>query len=538
MAGAKKKINKKEVTVGLKIPPKIMAEEKKKKFGELPKFKIEKKESFIVLPEKGKIDFRYPLMEPFVYARIKWDDTEGQLIYNVVEPTIDENDKKLYDRVVEALLEVLDVELSAMKITDEAIDYLEKTIKEILEEYEINISEKKFLRLMYYIYRNFVGLNEIEPMMNDPYIEDISCDGVNVPLFVIHRKYGSIKTNIVFKETKNLREMIVKLAERTGRFISYAEPLLDGSLPDGSRVQASFSKDITTRGPTFTIRKFVKEPISPIQLIESGTVSSDIMSYLWMAVESGASIIIGGGAGTGKTTVLNSLSMFIPHSHKIVSVEDTRELNLINENWIPAVSRTGFGKGLGEVTMFDLLKGSFRQSPDYVIVGEVRGEEAYVMFQGMAAGFPAMGTIHASRVDDIINRLKTPPINLSASLLETLDIVVIMIHARDISESARRMKEVVEIEAVDSKTGNARTNTSFSWNSSDDTFSYRDYSWFLQEVARLKGVSLNEVVEEMKVRKKLLEWMKKNKIKRFKEVSRMISDYYKNPKKVLEKAKL
>ncbi|MFQ6056496.1 MAG: type II/IV secretion system ATPase subunit, partial [Methanosarcinales archaeon] len=252
-------------------------------------------------------------------------------------------------------------------------------------------------------------MNEIEPLMNDPYIEDISCDGTNVPLYIVHRKYGSLKTNIIYSDEKKLQEFIVKLAERCGRFISYAEPLLDGSLPDGSRIQASFSKDVTTKGPTFTIRKFVEEPLSPIDLIKNKTVNSEVLAYLWLAVESGSSILIGGGAATGKTTFLNALSMFIPPTAKIVSIEDTRELNLMHENWIPSVARVGFAKGIGEVTMFDLLKESFRQSPDYVIVGEVRGKEAYVMFQGMAAGFPALGTMHAGKVDDIIYRLETPP---------------------------------------------------------------------------------------------------------------------------------
>ncbi len=160
-------------------------------------------------------------------------------------------------------------------------------------------------------------------------------------------------------------------------------------------MQASFSKDITTRGPSFTIRRFREEPMSPIDLINNRTISSEMLAYLWLAVESGASILVGGGAATGKTTFMNVLSMFVPPSAKIISIEDTRELNLTHGNWLPAVTRAAFAKGYGEVTMFDLLKESFRQTPDYVIVGEVRGQEAYVMFQGMAAGFPAMGTIHA-----------------------------------------------------------------------------------------------------------------------------------------------
>lgn len=298
--------------------------------------------------------------------------------------------------------------------------------------------------------------------MQDPYIEDISCDGTGIPLYIVHRRFGSIRTNIIFNDLKNLREFVVKLAERCGRFISYAEPLLDGTLPDGSRVQATFASDVTTRGPSFTIRKFVQEPFSPIDLLNKKTVNSDILSFLWLAVENEASILIAGGAGTGKTTLLNALLMFIPNEAKIISIEDTRELNLPHENWIPSVTRVGFAKGYGEVTMFDLLKEAFRQTPDYVIVGEVRGAEAYVMFQGMAAGIPAMGTMHAGRVEDVIYRLQTPPISLSPALIDTLDLVVVMSHAREKGESSRRTREIVEIESVDSVTGKGENQSSLS----------------------------------------------------------------------------
>jgi flagellar protein FlaI len=508
---------------------------KKKKELKLPKFKISKKE-LIVLPEGKEIDFEYSLIPPFASANLKWDKTNKELIYNLIEPDLIDKEKQLYEKIIEGLLEILDVELSSIK-KGNTISYLEEQVKKVITEYDLKVADKSFLKIMYYIHRNFVGLNEIEPLMQDPYIEDISCDGVNVPLYIVHRKYGSIKTNLIYKDGKQLQEFVTKLAERSGRFISYAEPLLDGSLPDGSRVQASFSKDITTKGPTFTIRKFVEEPLSPIDLINNGTVNSETLAYLWLAVESGASVLVAGGAATGKTTLLNVLSMFIPTTAKVISIEDTRELNLTHENWIPSVTRVGFAKGLGEVTMFELLKESFRQSPNYVIVGEVRGKEAYVMFQGMAAGFPAMGTMHAGKVEDVIHRLETPPINLSPTLIETLDVVVIMVHARTKGKTARRVKEIIEIESVDTKTGVARTNKVFNWLASEDKFEYRGYSWLLQELSKLRGTSINDLQKEIIKRKKILDYMKKKKMKHFKEVSKFISDYYKDPEKILKGVK-
>lgn len=525
----KKKVIKK---VNVKQKPSKRKEVVKKK---LSKFKVsEKTNKLIVLPEGKEIDFKYTLVENFAFAHLKWDKENKELVYNLEEPKLTNEEQKLYDQIIKGLLEILDIELSAIKKKEEAVSYIEEHVKKVVTEYNLNIKNDSFLKIMYFIYRNLIGLNQIEPLLRDPYIEDISCDGISIPLYIVHRKYGSIKSSIIYNDENDLREFIVKLAERCGRFVSYAEPLLDGSLPDGSRVQASFAGDVTTRGPSFTIRKFVEQPFSPIDLMNNGTANSDILSYLWMAVESGSSILVSGGAATGKTTFLNALSMFIPPAAKIVSVEDTRELQLPHNNWIASVTRTAFVKGYGEVTMFDLLKEAFRQSPDYVIVGEVRGQEAYVMFQGMAAGMPSIGTMHAGKVEDVIHRLETPPIDLSPTLLETLDIVIIMTHAKEKGENARRVKELVEIESVDPATGTARTNKVFNWLPSDDTFEYRGYSWLLQEIAKEKGVTIEDLQKEIANRRKVLDGMKKKGIANFKEVAKVLADYSKNPQSVLK----
>jgi len=483
-----------------------------------------------------KKDIKYSLIDELAYADIKWEEKENQFVYNVIEPKFSSEEQKIYSKMVSGLMEILDVELSAIKKKEEAQNYLQSQIKKVLEEYEIKISDETYIKILYFVQRNFVGLNEIEPLMQDPYIEDISCDGVGIPIYVVHRKYGSIKTNVVYNEDKELRGFVVKLAERSGRFISYAEPLLDGTLPDGSRVQATFAADVTTRGPSFTIRKFVQEPFSPIDLMNKKSVSGETLAYLWLSIENGASILVAGGAGTGKTTLLNALLMFVPNESKIITIEDTRELNIPHENWIPAVTRIGFAKGFGEVTMFDLLKEAFRQTPDYVIVGEVRGQEAYVMFQGMAAGIPAMGTMHAGRVDDVIYRLETPPINLSPTLIDTLDMVLVMIHAREKGESSRRLKEIVEIESVDPATGKVRSNQVYHWSASEDTYEFAGTSYFLQEIAAHKGIEVTSLFKELEKRKALLDWMQKKGMNKHKDVVRILTEYRKNPDKVLKDA--
>ncbi len=400
----------------------------------LGNFTVSEPNHLLILPEVEDvedIDIQYPLLQPFAYANIRWSDVENELIYRVVEPELNEEEEEVYEEITDALVELVDVKLSTVKTDDEAMDYLEDKIKQILKELDIQLSKSEFSKVMYYIYRNFIGLNKIEPLMHDPYIEDIGCDGTGTPLYLIHKKFGSMQTNIVYENENDLKEFIVKLAERCGRYVSYAEPLLDGSLPDGSRVQATYSEDVSTKGPNFSIRKFTEEPFSPTEMIDLGTVNAELLAYIWLCIENGVSVLICGGVASGKTSFLNAISLFIPEQDKIVSIEDTRELNLPHENWIPSQVRSGFGmssgeeKSYGEVDMYDLLRASFRQNPDYVIVGEVRGEEAYVMFQGMSS-IPGDEEVlvyndsHLKRkpIEDIDRSYKVPTVNPDTGRVE------------------------------------------------------------------------------------------------------------------------
>ena len=505
-------------------------------------FQVEIPKAFVELPpadDLAKIDVRYPLILPFAYAHVIWNPKEKQLNYFLEEPKLTEEEKKFLQRISSSLIDLIEVGLSAIKSIPEATKYLEDQIKKVVKEFSIQLNPEQYTRVMYYIYRNFVGLNEIEPLIRDPWLEDIGCDGLSIPIYVIHRKYGSIRTNIVYEKVEDLREFVIKLSERCGRYVSYAEPILDGALPDGSRVNATLAGDVATRGPTFSIRKFAQRPFSPIDQILLGTASPAVMAYLWYLVESGVSLMISGGVATGKTSFLNSISMFIPPEAKIVSIEDTRELRLPHEHWIPSVTRIGFGipmltgEKYGEITLFDLLKGSFRQNPDYVIVGEVRGKEAYVMFQGMSSGHPCMSTFHAGSVDTVIKRLTTPPIELSPSLVESLDAIAVMIHAKEIGKSARRIQLIDEIISVKHETSTPETFRSVEWDPKDDSFKFDKNSFLLKKIAQNKGTTVENAIEEITKRKSILEWMAKNDIKDFVDVRKLINEYYKSPDKVL-----
>lgn len=521
-----------------------MKESSNKKMEEdIPGFSIKISKRFIEFPamkDITKINITYPLIEPFAYANIKWDANTKEMMYNVIEPKLTEKENEILGNISEGLIELVEVGISSIKESGMAMIYLIKNVNKVIKEYGLSLAPDQYVKILYFIYRNFVGFNDIEPLLQDPNIEDISCDGTETPLYVVHRKFGSLKTNITFKNLEELREFIVKLAERTGRYVSYAEPILSGTLSDGSRVSANIAGDVATHGPTFTIRKFSEKPFSPVDQLELGTVSSEMLAYLWYLVEYGVSMLIVGGVATGKTSLLNTMAMFIPPEAKIVSIEDTRELRIPNEHWIPTLARVGFGipmptgEKYGAVSLFDLLKESFRQNPDYVIVGEVRGVEAYVMFQGMSSGHPSISTFHAGSVDSVIKRLTTPPIELSPTLLESLDVIVIMVHAKEKGKSARRTKEVVEIESVDPKTDEVKTRTIFKWNPENDTYEKVGESMKIKEMVAKLGGSLEDAYKDIAIRQKILEWLKQKNMKDFQEVTKIINMYYKEPKKLID----
>jgi flagellar protein FlaI len=487
--------------------------------------------------EKTQINVRYSLISPFAFAHIYWDPNSFEVVYDVEEPPMDEKEKIYFEQIKEAMRDLINLEIVGGD-KESLLDYIDKTLKLLLIELGINISYETFQKVYYYLCRDFIGFNETEPLIDDYFVEDIECNGVNTPVYIVHRIYRNMRTNVGFKELDYLASFVEKLAQRTGKYISYANPILDGSLPDGSRVNATYTKDITSRGPTFTIRKFTKTPWTPPQLISFRTLSPEMLSYLWILVQYKMNILITGGTSSGKTSLLNALAFFIPPEARVVSIEDTRELNLSRENWLPSVARgaTGLGK-LGEISLFTLLKSSFRQNPDYVIVGEVRGREAYVLFQGMASGHSSISTMHADSVDTVIKRLETPPIELSPTLLNTLDCVCIMTHAIVKKQETRKLREITEIINVTPE-GIAQTNAPFVWNAAEDQFYFKGSNKIFEKIAKRYGLNMNEMNSEFLKRTQLLYKLYEQKIFGFKEVQDIINEYYKKPQEVLNRFKI
>jgi len=483
----------------------------------------------------------YAIREPYAYAAIIKEPETQKIRYEVIEPTLSKEEEKWLHEIRKFLMEEVDVNLKEVETKEKAETYLKDKTREIIKKYHLKVAPEAVDKLVYYVTRDFVGYGKIDALMRDRFIEDISTDGVNIPIYVWHRIYESLPTNISFSDGAELDSFIVHLAYLAGKNISIASPILDASLPEGSRVQLTYGSEVTRRGSTFTIRRFKVDPLTISDLIAFNTLSSEMAAYLWFVIENRASVIVAGGVAAGKTTMLNCLSMFIKPEMKVVSVEDTQELNLPHENWIPSVSRLGFGhedKKSGSITLFDLLKAAVRQRPDYIIVGEVRGEEAYTLFQAMATGHLGMSTIHAESVESVINRLESEPMNIPRTLIAMTDVIMIVSRTEIEGRPARRANTASEIIEIDPRSKELLTQEIFHWNPRNDQFNYSGHSSLLEKQARKLGVDEEEVKEALHSRKVVLEWMVNSGIRRQAEVAGVIREYYANPNRVFQKARV
>jgi flagellar protein FlaI len=342
-----------------------------------------------------------------------------------------------------------------------------------------------------------------------------------------------METNVKFSSDAELDSFVVKLAQKCGRQISIANPLIDTTFPDGSRVQLTFGREITPRGSSFSIRKFRKDPYTPPDLIELNTLSAEMAAYLWLAVEHRKSIIFCGGAGCGKTTTMNAISLFIPPPVKIVSIEEVREINIPHKNWIASVTRSRLGGTQVstelEIDMFDLLKSSLRQRPQYIILGEIRGVEAFTLFQAMATGTTTFSTIHADSVDSIVRRLTAPPINLPSVLFLSLNLVVLQTQTKILGKTVRLIKNIEEIAGIDDETKQVIVNDVYSYSGSTKNFEYSGKSLILDSICAHSNISGYELNEELKRRTEVIELLCKKKIRSYVDAGRIIASYYKSP---------
>jgi archaeal flagellar protein FlaI len=476
----------------------------------------------------------YPLK---IYAAVTKEEGREGYTYAVIEPSLSEAEKARLVDLKKLLVDELDVDLKSIQTPEKAERYLSMKVRDLAKKYGYKIATPAMTKLLYYLNRDFIHLGKIEPLMKDKLIEDISCDGSGIPIYIWYRDYESIPTNIIFETDDELDTYVSKLAYSAGKHVSLAEPIVDASLPDGSRLHLTFGKEITQRGSTFTIRKFRVDPLTIVDLIKYNTLSSDVAAYLWYMIEKKLALLIAGGTASGKTTTLNALSMFIEPGEKIVSVEDTPELNLPHENWIQSVTR-GVGT-TNEITMFDLLKAALRQRPDFIIMGEVRGEEAFSLLQSIATGHGGLGTIHADSVEACINRLTTEPMNIPRSLVgTTLDVIVMQLKLRLSDRSVRRVVAVTEVVGHDRRTDEIILNDAFTWDPVGDRFLFTGRSKLFDKITQKYGTRPEEIRREIDGRKLFLDWLVAKDIRGHTEVSNEVREFYAGPYAVINKAKV
>ncbi|MFH0815718.1 MAG: type II/IV secretion system ATPase subunit [Methanobacteriota archaeon] len=474
-----------------------------------------------------------PINPPFSYSRIFYDSETAEYIYQTIEPPMSDKELDLLRLIKDSLGRTLEYELDKMGNKDKE-EYLKRSIESFLKTRSLRIDPQSKEKIVYYIVRDYVGYGPIDVLMSDPKIEDISCDGVNVPLFIFHQKYESIKTSVKFPNEAELNSFVVQLGQRCGKQISVATPILDGTTGEGHRVQATYSREVTTRGSSYTIRRFKEKPFTPVEMIKFNTANAEMIAYMWLAVEHGKSMIICGGTASGKTATLNASAIFIAPGKKIVTMEDTREINLPHENWIPGTTRTGVGergpdgKAPGEIDMFELVRAALRQRPNYIIVGEVRGKETSTMFQAMATGHTTFSTMHADSVKSMVTRLENPPISTPRILLTALNFVIIQLHVRVKDSEVRRITQIVELVGFEPETNELITNTVYEWDQRTDSFIYKGHSFILDGLMEMKNMTHEEMQREFTQRVDVIKYLVEKDITDYREINNLIVLYYKD----------
>ena len=429
--------------------------------------------------------------------------------------TFQENDEKLLNNIKSFLFERIEETLENNDVSNEYLD---------------NLSRK--------LLRDITGYGEIDPLIQDDDLEEIMIIGINKPVFVYHRKYGMMKTNITFKDEQELIDLIDGIARQINRRIDQESPILDGRLLDGSRINATIPP-ISADGPSLTIRKFRKDPFTIIDLINSKTISIELAAFFWLCFDGlgvkSANAIISGGTSSGKTTTLNALSAFINPSERIITIEDTLELQIPHEHVIRMETRPANVENKGELTMNDLVKNSLRQRPDRIIVGEVRAEEAITLFTALNTGHSGFGTLHSNDARETITRLTNKPMSVPEIMIQAIDFIIMQNRIYTSSGvSFRRISEVAEV--VGMEDGVVQLNKIFQWNPETDTIENISISSrTLSQIANLSGNSINELYHEIEKRELVLRYMYENSIRSVEDVNFVLESYYKSPEEVLSK---
>jgi flagellar protein FlaI len=489
------------------------------------------------IPRGYNVVERTSLYEPFAHAVIVQNPSTGEYKYILDELQLDTFEREIYNKILEVLLAEIKSPRDELRSPREFFD---TEAKKIVGKYRISLGwlpDVSWSKILYHAERDLVGFSAIDALMRDPNIEDISCDGVNKLVYIWHRKYENLETNMSFKDDEELDNLIVKLVHMSGKHVSSAFPIVDASLPGKHRLAVCYRREVTPFGTTFTIRKFRDDPYSIIDLINLGTLTEEVAAYFWLCLDNRASIMVLGGTGAGKTTALNALACLIRPGSKILTIEETAELNLSHENWVAFIARQSYGLGeshSGEVSLFDLVKASMRHRPDYLIVGEVRGNEAYTLFQALATGHGGMCTMHAESVNSAVKRLTQKPMDIAPAYIQLMNVIAVV--QRVHLPKGGEMKAYRRMTAVDEIADYEKYKKAYVWDPAKDTFdSSIDKGIILPTLAKKLGRSEQDLVDELGKREMVLKWMRANRIRSYRDVASIIAEYYARPDEFYQK---
>ncbi|MFA4640719.1 type II/IV secretion system ATPase subunit [Pyrococcus kukulkanii] len=503
-------------------------EQFRKKYGKIPEFHVQLSRDMKEIPYPNII---YPVGDP-IFIHI-YGDPQTEKQYIVIEPRIETREEEEKYRLIKDRI----LELAPNRDIPEEQEEFERFLDSLFEEAVlslvkgrkgITITKEEMEKFRYLIKRDIIGIGPLEPLARDPYIEDIHIIGAHY-VSLVHKIFEHLPTNIRWKDNVELADYFKNLSERIGRPVSDRNPIVDGSLPDGSRINIIYSPDISLKGPSATIRKFAATPLSITQLVAWGTLSAEIAAYLWLAIEYGMSIFVCGETASGKTTTLNAIIPFIKPGSKVFTAEDTPEVQVPHPTWQRLVTRER-GPEESRVTLFDLLKAALRSRPNYIIVGEIRGAEGAIAFQAMQTGHPVMSTFHAGDVKKMIQRFTGSPINVPITFIDNLNIALFQQAVYVKGKFLRRVLTVVEIEGYYEELGGVATRNVFEWDPVSDKHIFRgmNNSYILErKIAEIAGYEdPKDIYDELFLRARIIQRMVELKIFNYWDVYREIKAFY------------
>ena len=496
----------------------------------------------------------YPVGDA-TFAHIFPDPEDSRNYYIPVEPVIGQNCDALMEMVEDRLVDVVH-KLRQPSSPEEQREVLLEALKRVVTagghdgegasakaakaqangsstlkrpgSNKLKLTEEKAAAVRYLLLRDKVGMGILQPLILDPHIEDISCSGLG-PIFVEHKVFKALKSAIIFDEMDDLDGFLRRTSERINKPVTYRRPIVDATLPDGSRVNIVFGNEVSKRGSNFTIRKFGTTPMSVLDIVGGGSLNYRMVAYFSIVIEEGMNLFVSGETASGKTTLLNTLTTFLSSDAKIVTIEDTPELQIPHPNWIREVVR-GTSEDGASVSMFDLLRSALRQRPNAILVGEIRGEEGNIAFQAMQAGHMVMATFHAASVEKLIQRITGNPISVPKTYMDNLNVVVIISAVKlNSGKSARRIISVNELFGYDNASDSFAFAEVFHWDSVTDTFEYPGYmnSYLLeQKIAVRRGIPPNQrrtMYAEVERRAKVLEKLHQAGVKDFYELYQVLA---------------